>query len=51
MINTILWQIALMLLLVVAGLDAAAWFLLGVVFMFWLSIAIIAKGVSNDEEA
>ena len=50
MIESILWQTAILLLLMLSGLDSAAWFYVGVVFMFWLTVAIASKGAPDDEK-
>ena len=46
-INALLWQVAVILLLIVAGLEPLAWFVGGLVFMFWFGVAILAKGVRD----
>ena len=49
MIESLLWQTAIMLLLLVAGLYPAAWFYAGVVCMFWLSVSIAHKGAPDEK--
>jgi hypothetical protein len=48
-INALLWQVALMLTLVYLGLDAFAWFIGGMMLMFWIVIVVIAKGVKDEQ--
>ena len=48
MINALLWQITFILLLVYAGFAAFAWFVGGMMAMFWFIIAILAKEASNE---
>ena len=48
-INALLWQVALILTLVYLGLDAFAWFVGGMVFMFWIVVVTIAKGVKDEQ--
>ena len=47
MFNIMLWQIALTLLFVAFGLDAAAWFIGGMSLMFWFTVYIIAQGLEK----
>jgi hypothetical protein len=49
MLNTLLWQIAFILLLVYAGFDAFAWFAGGTVAMFWFIVVILAKEQQNEQ--
>lgn len=48
-INAMLWQLALILALVYMGLDAFAWFVGGMVFMFWIVVVTLAKGIQNEQ--
>jgi hypothetical protein len=47
MLSAILWQTALILLLVAFGFDAAAWFVGGIIFTFWFTVYAIAQGVEQ----
>ena len=47
MLSMILWQIALILMFVAFGFDAAAWFIGGMSLMFWFTVYIIAQGLEN----
>jgi hypothetical protein len=47
MLSAILWQTALILMLVAFGFDAAAWFVGGMIFMFWFTVYIIAQGLEK----
>jgi len=47
LINALLWQITFVLLLVYAGFDAFAWFVGGMMAMFWFIVYIIAQGLEK----
>ena len=48
-INALLWQVAAILLLIIAGLEPLAWFVGGIVFMFWFGVIVLAKEISNEQ--
>ena len=45
----LLWQVAVILLLIIAGLEPLAWFVGGIVFMFWISVIVLAKDIHNEQ--
>ena len=48
-INALLWQVAVILLLVVADLEPLAWFVGGIVFMFWFGVIVLAREIHNEQ--
>ena len=50
-LSAILWQIALVLLFAVCGLDAFAWFLGGMAFMFWIIVITLGLKEAQNEQA
>ena len=48
-INALLWQVAAILLLIIAGLEPLAWFVGGIVFMFWFGVIVLAKEIHNEQ--
>ncbi len=53
-INTLIWQVAFILLLVKVGLDSSAWFVGGMATMLWLIVAVFRLARMEeqaDEEA
>ena len=48
-INALLWQVAVILLLIIADLEPLAWFVGGIVFMFWISVIVLAKEIHNEQ--
>ena len=50
-INAALWQIALIMLFAIFGLDAFAWFLGGMAFMFWIIVITLGLREARNEQA
>ena len=48
-INALLWQVAVILLLIIADLEPLAWFVGGIVFMFWFGVIVLAKEIHNEQ--
>ena len=47
--NALLWQVAVILLLIIADLEPLAWFVGGIVFMFWFGVIVLAKEIHNEQ--